>query len=75
MSGWQAGMAQSCRELRLAVLDWNTAAGRFYAALGAQDVTGSEGWRCLRLRGAALRRLAGPIPTPAQDPGIQDPPT
>ncbi|KYO44796.1 sentrin-specific protease 3 [Alligator mississippiensis] len=77
----EAGMAQSCRELRLAVLDWNTAAGRFYAALGAQDVTGSEGWRCLRLRGAALRRLAGLLgalpngfAAPRPEPGPPAPP-
>jgi GNAT superfamily N-acetyltransferase len=41
--------------LEWAVLDWNAPALGFYAALGAQDVSG---WRINRLTGTALAQLA-----------------
>lgn len=55
-----AGLARRCRDegmprLEWSVLDWNEPALRFYAALGAEPVSG---WTRFRLGGQALDRLA-----------------
>jgi len=47
--------AEGCARLEWAVLDWNTPARRFYAALGAEPM--SE-WTVQRISGPELARLA-----------------
>jgi len=47
---------QGCQRLQWEVLDWNTPAIDFYAAIGAEFL---DNWRNVRIGGHALRRLAG----------------
>jgi GNAT superfamily N-acetyltransferase len=49
-------LEKGCRRLQWEVLDWNTPAIDFYAAMGAEFL---DTWRNVRVEGAALRRLAG----------------
>ncbi|HKR49272.1 MAG TPA: GNAT family N-acetyltransferase [Pseudonocardiaceae bacterium] len=74
-----AGLAAECvrqgyTRLEWSVLDWNTAALRFYRALGAESL---EEWTVHRLSGAPLERLAAtplaagargfrPVPSPTE---------
>lgn len=53
-----AGIAldRGCARFEWAVLDWNTPAIDFYAAMGAQAM---DEWRIRRVSGDALARLAG----------------
>ena len=47
---------KNCARLKWQVLDWNTPAIDFYAAMGAEFM---DEWRSVRLKGEALERLAG----------------
>ena len=47
---------KGCGRLKWQVLDWNTPAIDFYAAMGAEFM---DTWRNVRLEGEALTRLAG----------------
>ncbi len=47
---------KGCPRLQWEVLDWNTPAVEFYAALGASFL---DEWRNVRMTGEALERLAG----------------
>ena len=53
-----AGIAldRGCGRFEWAVLDWNTPAIDFYAAMGAQAM---DEWRIRRVSGEALAKLAG----------------
>ncbi|XP_032287744.1 diamine acetyltransferase 2 isoform X3 [Phoca vitulina] len=55
----QVALDQGCSQFRLAVLDWNQRAMALYKALGAQDLTETEGWHAFRFEGEAMRKLAG----------------
>uniref|UniRef100_A0A7N5JSW1 Spermidine/spermine N1-acetyltransferase family member 2 n=1 Tax=Ailuropoda melanoleuca TaxID=9646 RepID=A0A7N5JSW1_AILME len=55
----QVALDQGCSQFRLAVLDWNHRAMALYKALGAQDMTETEGWHAFRFEGEAMRKLAG----------------
>uniref|UniRef100_A0A452UQ65 Spermidine/spermine N1-acetyltransferase family member 2 n=2 Tax=Ursus TaxID=9639 RepID=A0A452UQ65_URSMA len=55
----QVALDQGCSQFRLAVLDWNHRAVALYKALGAQDLTETEGWHAFRFEGEAMRKLAG----------------
>lgn len=46
---------QGCQRLQWEVLDWNTPAIDFYAAMGAEFL---DTWRNVRISGDALRKLA-----------------
>lgn len=50
---------KGCSQFRLAVLDWNKSAMDLYKALGAQDLTETEGWHSFRFEGEVMRELAG----------------
>jgi ribosomal protein S18 acetylase RimI-like enzyme len=47
---------KDCPRLQWEVLDWNTPAIEFYAAMGAEFM---DTWRNVRVTGEALHRLAG----------------
>ncbi len=47
---------KKCPRLQWEVLDWNTPAVEFYAAMGAEFL---DTWRNVRVSGDALRKLAG----------------
>jgi GNAT superfamily N-acetyltransferase len=47
---------KDCPRLQWEVLDWNTPAIDFYAAMGAEFM---DTWRNIRVTGEAIRRLAG----------------
>lgn len=47
---------KGCPRLQWEVLDWNTPAINFYAAMGAEFL---DSWRNVRVSGAALFKLAG----------------
>ncbi|KAL4659913.1 diamine acetyltransferase 2-like isoform X1 [Arapaima gigas] len=49
---------QQCVRLNFSVLDWNKPSMDFYLAKGAQNLTTTEGWHCLRFEGEALDKLA-----------------
>jgi len=49
-------LEKGCERLQWEVLDWNTPAIDFYAAMGAEFL---DEWRNVRLDGEAIRRLAG----------------
>ena len=49
-------LEKNCARLKWEVLDWNTPAIDFYAAMGAEFL---DEWRNVRVSGDALRRLAG----------------
>lgn len=55
---------KKCGRLKWEVLDWNTPAIDFYAAMGAQF---KDEWRNVELEGDALRRLAGVLPSGAAE--------
>jgi len=50
-----AAVAQDCRRLEWAVLDWNTPAIDFYRAIGGEFL---DEWRDVRVSGEALEKLA-----------------
>ena len=50
---------KDCPRLQWEVLDWNTPAIEFYAAMGAEFM---DTWRNVRVTGGALHRLAGVKP-------------
>jgi GNAT superfamily N-acetyltransferase len=52
---------KGCARLKWEVLDWNTPAIDFYAAMGAEFL---DTWRNVRLSGEALKRLARPQTDP-----------
>jgi GNAT superfamily N-acetyltransferase len=52
---------KGCQRMQWAVLDWNTPAIDFYAAMGAEFL---DEWRNVRVSGEALQRLAGPSGQP-----------
>ncbi|XP_073737742.1 thialysine N-epsilon-acetyltransferase isoform X2 [Callorhinus ursinus] len=54
----QVALDQGCSQFRLAVLDWNQRAMTLYKALGARDLTETEGWHAFRFEGEAMRKLA-----------------
>ncbi|XP_033996273.1 diamine acetyltransferase 2-like [Trematomus bernacchii] len=58
----KVGKEKQCVRLQLSVLDCNTPARDFYAAKGAQDLTDSEGWHCIRFDGQNLDNLANEAP-------------
>ncbi|MBN3299297.1 thialysine N-epsilon-acetyltransferase isoform X2 [Amia ocellicauda] len=58
----QISREQRCCRLQFTVLDWNTPSMEFYLRLGAQDLSGTEGWRVLRFEGDALDTLAEAAP-------------
>ena len=49
---------KGCPRMKWEVLDWNTPAIDFYAAMGAEFL---DTWRNVKLSGDALRRLAGGV--------------
>ena len=49
-------VGNGCQRMQWAVLDWNTPAIDFYAAMGGEFL---DEWRNVRLTGEALTRLAG----------------
>ena len=49
-------LEKGCPRLKWEVLDWNTPAIDFYAAMGAEFL---DTWRNVRVSGDALRKLAG----------------
>jgi len=49
-------LEKNCPRLKWEVLDWNTPAVDFYAAMGAEFL---DTWRNVRVSGDALRKLAG----------------
>jgi len=53
---------KGCLRLQWEVLDWNTPAIDFYAAMGAEFL---DTWRNVRVSGEALRKLAGIDPDSA----------
>ncbi|XP_077748952.1 thialysine N-epsilon-acetyltransferase isoform X2 [Canis aureus] len=55
----QVALNKGCSQFRLAVLDWNKSAMDLYKALGAQDLTETEGWHSFRFEGEVMRELAG----------------
>ncbi|XP_027424319.1 diamine acetyltransferase 2 isoform X3 [Zalophus californianus] len=54
----QVALDKGCSQFRLAVLDWNQRAMTLYKALGARDLTETEGWHAFRFEGEAMRKLA-----------------
>lgn len=54
-----------CERMQWAVLDWNTPAIDFYAAMGGEFL---DEWRNVRVSGEALARLAQPEPEPETEP-------
>jgi GNAT superfamily N-acetyltransferase len=56
---------KGCARLKWEVLDWNTPAIDFYAAMGAEFM---DNWRNVQLRGDALQRLADPSGPLGTDP-------
>jgi GNAT superfamily N-acetyltransferase len=50
-----AALENGCQRMQWAVLDWNTPAIDFYAAMGGEFL---DEWRNVRVSGAALARLA-----------------
>jgi GNAT superfamily N-acetyltransferase len=56
---------KGCPRLKWEVLDWNTPAIDFYAAMGAEFL---DSWRNVRISGEALQRLASgmELPEPAE---------
>lgn len=55
----EVALDEGCSQFRLAVLDWNKKAMDLYKALGAQDLTVTEGWHAFRFEEQAMRELAG----------------
>ncbi|KAM8819456.1 thialysine N-epsilon-acetyltransferase [Rhynchonycteris naso] len=55
----EIALNKGCSQFRLSVLDWNTRAIDLYKALGAQDLTETEGWHSFRFEGEVLKKLAG----------------
>lgn len=51
-----AALEKGCGRMEWAVLDWNTPAIDFYAAMGGEFL---DEWRSVRVSGEALARLAG----------------
>ena len=51
-------LEKGCPRMKWEVLDWNTPAIDFYAAMGAEFL---DTWRNVKLSGEALRRLAGGV--------------
>lgn len=56
---------RGCRRFEWQVLDWNTGAIEFYEKLGAELM---RPWLAVRLSGAALHALAGPVEVCAEPP-------
>ncbi|XP_038624609.1 thialysine N-epsilon-acetyltransferase [Tachyglossus aculeatus] len=55
----EEALANGCSQCRLAVLDWNQQAARFYKARKAEDLSATEGWHTFLFNTAALKELAG----------------
>src|SRR5580693_6044669 len=55
---------KGCARMKWEVLDWNTPAIDFYAAMGAEFM---DTWRNVRVSGEALARLAEPGNAPASE--------
>lgn len=56
---------KGCPRMKWEVLDWNTPAIDFYAAMGAEFL---DTWRNVKLSGEALRRLASGAEIPSPEP-------
>jgi GNAT superfamily N-acetyltransferase len=59
-------LEKGCRRLQWEVLDWNTPAIDFYAAMGAEFL---DEWRNVRVSGEALTRLASRMDQPEETLG------
>ncbi|KAF7650505.1 hypothetical protein LDENG_00125410, partial [Lucifuga dentata] len=58
----QVGKEKHCVRLQMTVSDWNTPARDFYAAMGGQDLTVSEGSHFICFDSQALDNLATEAP-------------